>query len=76
MEQDAYEESDLRLVDRISSPMITIPIPTPSEPPAMSLETPALSPLSVATTLVNNLADPHPAFHQNHAASYLTRIIP
>ena len=56
--------------------MITIPIPTPSAPPATSLETPTSSPLSVATTLVNDLADPHPTFHQNHVASYPTWIIP
>ena len=41
-----------------------------------SLETPALSLLSTTATLVNDPADPHPAFHQNHTTSYPTWVVP
>ena len=41
VEWDAYEESDLRLVNHISSPPLVLPIPTPCVPsPTLSLETP------------------------------------
>ena len=65
VEQDAYEESDLRLVNCILSPPPVLPAPTPHIPsPAPSLETPVSSPLSTTTTLLDAPADPHPAFHQ------------
>ena len=76
VEQDAYEELDLRLVDCISSPTPAVPIPTPHMPSAVSLETPTSSPLSTIATLVNDPADPHPAFPQNHITSYPTQVVP
>ena len=76
VEWDAYEESDLRLVDHISSPMPTVPIPTPHTPSAVSLETPASSLLSTTATLINDPADPCPAFHQNHTTFYPTQVVP
>ena len=76
VERDAYEESDLRLVHHIST-LLPLPIPTPCAPsPALSLETPALSPLSIATTLIDTPTDTHPAFHQDHTTSYPTWVIP
>ena len=73
VEWDAYKESNLRLVNCISSPPPALPIPTPCTPsPASSLETPASSPLSTTTTLIDIPADPCTAFHQDHTASYPT----
>ena len=73
IERDAYEESDLRLVNRISSPLSAVLVPPPCAPsPTSSWETPASSPLSTTTTLLDVPADPRPAFHQNHTASYPT----
>ena len=72
VERDAYEESDLRLVNCILSPTPTLPVPAPSVPATVSLETPASSPLSITATLINNPTDPCPAFHQNCTASYPT----
>ena len=77
VEQDAYKESDLRLVNRISSPPPILPIPAPRAPsPALSLETPASSLLSATTTLLDDPTDPHPAFHQGRTASYPTLVSP
>ena len=77
VERDAYEESDLRLVNHISSPPPILPIPAPCTPsPALSLETPVSSLLSAATTLLDDLTDPHPAFHQGRTASYPTQVAP
>ena len=73
VEQDAYEESDLRLVNRISSMSPVLPVPAPHIPsPTPSLETLAPSPLSTTTTLLDAPADPCPAFHQGQTASYPT----
>ena len=77
VEWDAYKESDLRLVDRISSPPPVLPVPALCIPsPALSLETLASSPLSTTTTLLNVPADPCPAFHQGRTASYPTWVAP
>ena len=55
VERDAYEESNLRLVNRILSPPLVLPIPMPHAPsPALSLETPMSSLLSTTTTLCYN----------------------
>ena len=77
VEWDAYEESDLRLVNHISllPPVLLVPAPRiPS--PTLSLETPASSPLSTTTTLLDIPADPHPAFHQGQTTSYPTQVAP
>ena len=77
VEQDAYEESDLRLVNHISSPPPVLPIPAPHIlSPALSLETLVSSLQSTTTTLLDIPADPHPAFHQGQTASYPTRVAP
>ena len=77
VEQDAYEESDLRLVNHISSPPPALPVPTPHAPsPTTSLETLASSPLSTTATLIDDPADLRPAFHQGGVTSYPTRVIP
>ena len=77
VEWDAYEESDLRLVNHISSPPPTLPIPAPCAPsPISSLEILVSSPLLTTTTLMDILADPHPAFHQGHTTSYPTCVAP
>lgn len=55
VERDAYEESDLRLVNQISSPTPTLPIPALTMPSIASLETPASSPLLTTTTLIDIL---------------------
>ena len=75
VERDAYEESDLRLVNHISSPPPVLPIPAPrTPPPAPSLETLASSLLSTTTTLLDVPTDTCPAFHQGRTASYPTRV--
>ena len=77
VEWDAYEESDLRLLNCISSPPPVLPIPAPCMPsPASSLETPVSSPQSTTTTLLDIPADPHPAFHHSSTASYPTQGAP
>ena len=77
VEWDAYKESDLRLVNCISSPPPALPVPAPHIPsPVSSLESPTSSPLSTTTTLLDVPADPRPAFHQNHTASYPTQVVP
>ena len=77
VEWDAYEESDLRLVNRISSPPPILPIPTPRMlSPASSLETLASSPQSTTTTLLDIPTDPHPAFHESGTTSYPTQVAP
>ena len=73
IEQDVYEESDLRLVNRISSPLPVLPVPAPCTPsPAPSLETLASSLLLTTTTLMDDPTDPCPTFHQGHTTSYPT----
>ena len=72
-ERDVYEESDLRLVNHISLPP-HLPVPPPCVP-SPTASTPASSPLSTTTTLIDVPADLCPAFHQNHTASYPTRVI-
>ena len=65
MERDVYEESDLRLVNHISSPSPVLPVPAPHEPSVTtSLETLASSPLLTTATLIDDPTDLHPAFHQ------------
>ena len=55
IERDMYEESDLRLVNRLSSPP-HLPVPPPRAP-SPTASTPASSLLSTATTLVDESAD-------------------
>ena len=74
IERDTYEESDLRLVNRLSSPP-HLPVPPPRAP-SPTASTPTSSPLSTTTTLVDESADSRPAFHQNHTASYPTHVVP
>ena len=74
LERDTYEEADLRLVNHISSPP-HLPVPPPHAP-SPTESTPVSSPLSTTTTLIDTPADPRPAFHQNHTASYPTCVIP
>ena len=74
VKRDEYEKSDLRLVNRLSSPP-HLPVPPPCAP-SPTESTPALSPLSTTTTLIDEPADTCPAFHQNHTASYPTHVVP
>ena len=77
VEWDAYEESDLRLVNCILSLPLVLPIPAPRAPsPTPSLETPVSSPLLTTTTLLDVPTDPHPAFHQGRTASYPSQVAP
>ena len=79
VERDAYEESDLRLVDRqpLQLPPFILPVPAPHPPsPTLSLEDPIPSPQSTTATLIDVpsdiSADTQPAFHQGCMASYPT----
>ena len=77
VERDAYEESDLRLVNHISSPPTVLPVPAPHRSSStMSLETLASSLLSTTATLIDDPAGPRPAFHQNCTTSYPTQVVP
>ena len=77
VEQDAYEESDLRLVNHILLPPPVLPIPAPHAPSlTSSLETLVTSPLSTTTTLIDIPADPRRPFHQGCTASYPTQVAP
>ena len=77
IEQDTYEELDLRLVNCISSPPPALPVPVSHVPsPTPSLETPVSSPLSTTTMLLDIPADPRPTFHQGNTTSYPTRVAP
>ena len=77
IEWDTYEESDLRLVNHISSPPPVLPIPAPCAPsPVLTLETPMSSLQLTTTTLLDDPADSHPAFHQGYVTSYPTRVAP
>ena len=79
VEQDTYEESDLRLVDRqlLQLPPFILPVPAPHPPsPTPSLDDPIPSPQSTTATLLDVPSDiptdTQPAFHQGHMASYPT----
>ena len=79
VEHDAYEESDLRLVDRqpLQLPPFILPVPVPHPPsPTPSLDNPIPSPQSTTATLLDVPsdipADTRPAFHQGRTASYPT----
>ena len=81
VERDAYEESDLRLVDRqpLQLPPFVLPIPVPHSPsPTLSLDDPIPSLQSTTATLLNVPsdipADTRPAFHQGCMASNPTRV--
>ena len=83
VERDAYEESDLRLVDHqpLHLPPFILPVPAPHPPsPTPSLEDPVPSPQSTTTTLLDVpsdiSADTRPAFHQGCTASYPTQVAP
>ena len=74
VERDAYEESDLRLINRLASPPFILTVPTPPSPtPTEPSEgDPVPSPQSISLTLVDEPANPCPAFHQGCTASYPT----
>ena len=74
VEQDAYEESDMRLINRLASPPFVLPVPAPPSPiPTEPSEgDPIPSPQSISLTLIDEPADPRPAFHQGRTASYPT----
>ena len=76
VERDAYEESDLRLINHLVSPPFILPIPAPHSPsptePADNNPTPF--PQSTALTLVDELTNLCPAFHQGHTVSYPTQV--
>ena len=83
VERDAYEESDLRLVDRqpLSLPPFMLPVPAPHPPsPTPSLDDPIPSPQSTTATLLDVpsdvSADARPGFFQGHTASFPTRVAP
>ena len=83
VEHDAYEESDLRLVDRqpLQLPPFILPIPALHPPsPTPSLDDPVPSPQSTTATLLDVPsdipADTRPAFHQGRTASYPMQIVP
>ena len=83
VERDAYEESDLRLVDRqlLQLPPFILPVPAPHPPSlTLSLDDPIPSPQSTTATLLDVPsdipADTRPTFHQGHTASYPTRVAP
>ena len=78
VERDVYEESDLRLINRLVSPpfVLTVPAPPSPTPTEPSKGDPVPSPQSISLTLVDELADPCPAFHQGCTASYPTRVAP
>ena len=78
IKRDAYEESDMRLINRLASPPFVLPMPAPSSPtPTESSEgDPVPSPQSISLTLIDEPADPRPAFHHGSTASYPTRIVP
>ena len=56
-------------------PRTITPVPPPCAP-SPTTSTPTSSPLSTTTTLIDVPADLHPAFHQNHTASYPTHVVP
>ena len=74
VERDAYEESDLRLINCLVSPLFVLPIPAPHSPsptePADDNPTPSLQ--STVLTLVDEPTNLCPAFHQGHTTSYPT----
>ena len=78
VEWDAYEESDMRLINRLASPPFVLPVPAPHSPTPTepSEDDPVPSPQSISLTLINEPADPPPAFHQGCTASYPTRVAP
>ena len=78
VERDAYEESDMRLINRLASPPFVLPVPAPPSPtPTEPSEgDPIPSPQSISLTLVDEPADPRPAFHQGRTASYPTQVAP
>ena len=74
IERDAYEELDMRLINRLALPPFVLPMPAPPSPtPTEPSEgDPVPSPQSISLTLVDELTDPRPAFHQGCTASYPT----
>ena len=77
VERDAYEESDLRLVNQLASPPFILPVPVPHPPSSTpSIHTPSWSPQSTAATLIDKPTDPRPMFHQGWTVSYPTRTAP
>ena len=78
IERDAYEESNMRLINRLASPPFVLPVPAPPSPtPTEPFEgDPVPSSQSISLTLINELTDPCPAFHQGHTASYPTQVAP
>ena len=83
VECDAYEESDLRLVDHqpLQLPPFALPVPALHPPsPTLSLDDPTPSPQSTTATLLDVPSDistdTRPTFHQGCMASYPTRVAP
>ena len=79
VERDAYEESDLRLVDHqpLQLPPFMLPVPVPYPPsPTPSLDDPTPSLQSTTAMLLNIPSDistdTRPTFHQGRTASYPT----
>ena len=74
VEWDVYEESDMRLINHLALPPFILPMPAPPSPtptePSEGDPVPSLQ--SIFLTLVNEPADPRPAFHQGCTASYPT----
>ena len=78
VERDAYEELDMRLINHLVSHPFVLPVPAPPSPTPTepSKGDPAPSLQSISLTLVDEPADPHPAFHQGCTTSYPTRVAP
>ena len=78
VERDAYEESDMRLINCLASPPFILPVPAPNSPTPTepANDDPIPSPQSTSLTLVDKPADLRPVFHQGHTASYPTRVVP
>ena len=68
----------MRLINCLASPPFVLPVPAPHSPTPTEPadDDPIPSPQSTSLTLIDELADLCPAFHQGHTASYPTRVVP
>ena len=68
----------MRLINHLASPPFVLPVPAPHSPTPTepANDDPIPSPQSTSLTLIDELADLHPAFHQGHTASYPTQVVP